>query len=218
MEKKDKKDSTPQVYNENHMENCNVFQGEVYGATFPLPGAQVTINQNYGKGQKPTQDVTSGKVETAEERDKRKLEVMRAITAGFDFSDEQLGYDNNHRKLTNDRIAALFRKCFGIGSYPSATNKTIMDQMWVLLIDKRDKCAKQGGEGFFRQTVLNVIGYYVSCGLISGLPLDLAQAVFKDADRNMAKNISRNMAVANPDSGIVSTLILSAACATPTAL
>ena len=46
MEKKDK----PQVYNENHMENCNVFQGDIYGATFPLPGAQVTINQTYGKG------------------------------------------------------------------------------------------------------------------------------------------------------------------------
>ena len=189
MEKSDK----PQIINENHMENCNVFQGDIYGATFPLPGAQVTINQNYGNGQKPTQDVTSGKEETAEEREKRKLEVMRVITAGFDFTDEQLGYDNNHKKLTNERIAVLFRKCFGIGSYPSATNKAIMDQMWVLLIDKRDKCAKQGGEGFFRQTVLNVIGYFVSCGLISGLPLDLAQAVFKDADRNLAKNISRNI-------------------------
>ena len=189
MEKSDK----PQIINENHMENCNVFQGDIYGATFPLPGAQVTINQNYGKGQKPTQDVTSGKVETAEEREKRKLEVMRVITAGFDFTDEQLGYDNNHKKITNERIAALFRKCFGIGSYPSSTNKVIMEQMWVLLIDKRDKCAKQGGEGFFRQTVLNVIGYFVSCGLISGLPLDLAQAVFKDADRNLAKNISRNI-------------------------
>ena len=163
MEKSDK----PQIINENHMENCNVFQGDIYGATFPLPGAQVTINQNYGKGQKPTQDVTSGKVETAEEREKRKLEVMRVITAGFDFTDEQLGYDNNHKKITNERIAALFRKCFGIGSYPSSTNKVIMEQMWVLLIDKRDKCAKQGGEGFYRQTVLNVIGYYVSCGLIS---------------------------------------------------
>ena len=29
MEKNDK----PQVYNENHMENCNVFQGDVYGAS-----------------------------------------------------------------------------------------------------------------------------------------------------------------------------------------
>ena len=74
MEKKDK----PQVYNENHMENCNVFQGDIYGATFPLPGAQVTIHQNYGKGQKPTQDVTAGRVETAEEREKRKTEVIKA--------------------------------------------------------------------------------------------------------------------------------------------
>ena len=189
MEKSDK----PQIINENHMENCNVFQGDIYGATFPLPGAQVTINQNYGKGLKPTQDVTSGKVETAEEREKRKLEVMRAITAGFDFTDEQLGYDNQHKKITNDRIAILFRKCFGIHSNPTSENKAIMEQMWVLLIDKRDKCAKQGGEGFFRQTVLNVIGYFVSCGLISGLPQDLAQAVFRDADRNLAKNISRNI-------------------------
>ena len=204
----EKKDSTPWIHNENHMENCNVFQGDVYGACFPLPGAQVTINQNYGKGQKPTQDVSSGEVETAEEREKRKLEVMKAITAGFDFTDEQLGYDSHRKKLTNERIAILFRKCFGIGSHPSSTNKAIMDQMWVLLIDKREKCAKQGGEGFFRQTVLNVIGYYVSCGLISGLPLDLARAVFKDADRNMAKNISRNITSNSLPVGLVDMLDL----------
>ncbi len=189
MEKNEK----PQIINENHMENCNVFQGDVYGATFPLPGAQVNINQTYGKGQKPTQDVTDGRVETQEERETRKVEVLKAITAGFSFTDEQLGYDNNHKKLTNERVAILFRKCFGLGSYPTTENKIIMEQMCVLLMDKRDKCAKQGGEGFFRQTVLNVIGYFVSCGLLSGLPLDLAQAVFKDADRNIAKNISRNI-------------------------
>lgn len=204
MEKKD--NNKPQVYNENHMENCNVFQGDVYGATFPLPGAQVTINQNYGKGQKPTQDVTAGRVETAEEREKRKLEVMRAITDKFDFADEQLGRDNQHKRITNERLAVLFRKCFGIGSYPTSENKAIMEQMWVLLMDKRDKCAKQGGEGFFRQTVLNVIGYYVSCGLISGLPLDLAQAVFKDADRNIAKNISRNISSPALPEGLVDVL------------
>ena len=204
----EKKDNTSQVHNENHMENCNVFQGDIYGACFPLPGAQVTINQNYGKGQKPIQDVTAGKVETAEEREKRKLEVMRAITDKFDFTDEQLGYDNNHKRITNERLAVLFRKCFGIGSYPTSENKTVMEQMWVLLIDKRDKCAKQGGEGFFRQTVLNVIGYYVSCGLISGLPLDLAQAVFKDADRNIAKNISRNITSPALPEGLVDMLDL----------
>lgn len=200
------KNNKPQVFNENHMENCNVFQGDVYGATFPLPGAQVTINQTYGKGQKPTQDVTAGRIETQEEREKRKTEVMRSITSGFNFTEDQLGRDNNHKKLTNERIACLFRKCFGIGSYPTAENKRIMDQMWVLLMDKRDKCAKQGGEGFFRQTVLNVIGYFVSCGLISGLPLDLAHAVFKDADRNLAKNISRNISSNALPEGLVDVL------------
>lgn len=204
MEKKD----NPQVYNENHMENCNVFQGDVYGATFPLPGAQVTINQNYGKGQKPTHDVTAGRVETAEERERRKMEVMRQITSGFNFTDEQLGRDNNHKKLTNERMAILFRKCFGIGSYPTSENKVIMEQMWVLLMDKRDKCAKQGSEGFFRQTVLNVIGYFVSCGLLSGLPLDLAKAIFKDADRNLAKNISRNITSNALPEGVVDMLDL----------
>ena len=196
------------MYNENHMENCNVFQGVVYGATFPLPGAQVTINQNYGKGQKPTHDVTAGRVETAEERERRKMEVMRQITSGFNFTDEQLGRDNNHKKLTNERMAILFRKCFGIGSYPTSENKVIMEQMWVLLMDKRDKCAKQGSEGFFRQTVLNVIGYFVSCGLLSGLPLDLAKAVFKDADRNLAKNISRNITSNALPEGMVDVLDL----------
>lgn len=189
MEKNEK----PQVHNENHMENCNVFQGDVYGACFPLPGAQVTINQTYGKGQKPTQDVTAGRVETPEEREKRKVEVMKAITERFDFTDEQLGRDNNRKKLTNERVAILFRKCFGMGSYPTQENKHIMEQMWVLLMDKRDKCAKQGGEGFYRQTVLNVIGYFVSEDILTGLPLDLARAIFKDADRNIAKNISRGI-------------------------
>jgi hypothetical protein len=83
-----------------------------------------------------------------------------------------------------------------------------MEQMWVLLMDKRDKCAKQGSEGFFRQTVLNVIGYFVSCGLLSGLPLDLAKAVFKDADRNIAKNISRNITSTAFPEGMVDVLDL----------
>jgi hypothetical protein len=81
-----------------------------------------------------------------------------------------------------------------------------MEQMWALLMDKRDKCTKQVGEGFFRQTVLNVIGYYVSCGLLVGLPLDLAQAVFKDADRNIAKNISRNITSNSLPEGLVDIL------------
>ena len=102
------------IYNENHMENCNVFQGDIYGATFPLPGANVTINQYYGKGQKPKTEVEEGNVEPAEARERRKLEAIKAITDRFDFNDEMLGYDNRGRRITSDRVAVLFSKCLGI--------------------------------------------------------------------------------------------------------
>lgn len=185
--------SKAEIHNENHMENCNVFQGDIYGATFPLPGAQVTINQFYGKGQKPMQ-TSDGNIETAEDRNKRKSEVIKAITEKFDFKDEQLAYDNNHKKITNDRLANLFRKCFGISyTTPSQQNQLLQEQLWVLLIDDRNKCFKTEGEMFFRQTVLNIIGYFATSGIIMGAPQDLAKAIFKDADSNLAKNIKRNI-------------------------
>lgn len=114
-----------------------------------------------------------------------------AITDKFDFADENLGYDNNRKKITNDRLGILFRKCFGIGSYPSAVNKAIMEQMWVLLIDERERCAKLPSEGFFRQTVLNVIGYFVKKELIFGTQKVVAQGVFKDISEGMTKHIPR---------------------------
>lgn len=181
------------IYNENHMEGCNVFLGDQYGGVFPLPGAQVTINQEFGKGQKPKQEFVEGKVETVEERDKRKAEVMKAITDKFDFVDENLGFDNRHRRITNERLGVLFRKCFGIGSYPSATNKAVMEQLWVLLIDDRNQCTKMPGEDFFRQTVLNIIGYFVGEEIVCGMPRVIARSIFKDADTNIAKNVSRGV-------------------------
>lgn len=194
------------IINENHMQNCNVFQGDIYGACFPLPGAQVTIEHHYGNGQKPTSDVTKGEVEWADEREKRKNQVMKAITSQFDFSTQQLGRDSKNKRITNERLAMLFRKCFGISSYPTSKDRQIMEEMWSLLIDKRDKCAKMGGEDFFRQTVLNVIGYFKSCGLLAGTPLDLARACFKDADVSMARNIERNITSKSFPEGTVDVL------------
>lgn len=177
----------------NHNENCNVFTGPVYGASFPLPGSQVTINQYYDR-KINKEEKKEGNIETAEEREKRKKIVMKAITAKFNFKDEQLAYDKNHKKITNDRLANLFRKCFGISyTTPSQQNQLLQEQLWVLLIDDRNQCFKTEGEMFFRQTVLNIIGYFANRGIIMGTPQDLAKAIFKDADSNLAKNIKRNI-------------------------
>ncbi len=173
------------------MENCNVIQGDQYGGIFPLPGAQVTINQQFGKGQKHKQEVTDGKVETAEDREKRKAEVMKTITEAFDFGDEQLGRDNKRKPITNERLATLFRKCFGISSYPTQANKVIIEQLWTLLMDERNQCPKDAKLGYIPQTVLNIIGYFKQRDLVSGTRMALAQSVYKNADSNMARNIER---------------------------
>lgn len=191
MDTQNKKQENERPSIVNHMTNCNVIQGDQYGGVFPLPGAQVTINQQFGKGQKPKQEVAEGKVESADEREKRKTEIMRTITEAFDFSDEQLGRDNKRKPITNNRLAVLFRKCFGMSSYPTAANKVIIEQLWTLLIDERNQCPKDAKLGYIPQTVLNIIGYFKQRDLVSGTRMVLAQSVYKDADSNMARNIER---------------------------
>lgn len=184
------------VVNFNEMKDCNVFQGDSYGGIFPLPGAQVTITQNYGQqGKKPT-DATmiEGKVESKEERENRKSKIIEEIISKFDFSEEQLGYDNNRKKLTNEKIAILFAQIFGLrGAHPSSNSQTLVEQLWCILIDERNQCSKRAGEDYFRQTVLNILGYFVSNGLLSGMPRDLARSVFPETDTNEAKNVTRGI-------------------------
>lgn len=187
---------------ENHMENCNVFMGDSYGGVFPLPGAQVTVNQyldpkkmKNGSGQN-----IDGKVEAADDRDKRKTEVMKAITGKFRFEDCMLCLDNQKKKITNDRLASLFRNCFGMSyTRPCQDYRDIQEQLWVLLIDERNQCSKENGEGFFRQTVLNVIGYFMLNGLLNGMPMKVAQCIFPDIDQNKTKNLKRAIPESFPE-------------------
>jgi len=183
----------------NHNENCNVFTGPVYGASFPLPGSQVTIHQYHG-GKKPKEFTEEGKVESAEDREKRKVEVLKSITDKFDFESGQLGYDNQRKHITNERLAILFRRCFGMGgAYPTQTNRLIQEQLWVLLMDERNQCNKEAGEGFYRQTVLNVLGHFRQNEILCGGKNELMQVVFPGANTNLAKNIERGIPTSFPD-------------------
>ena len=188
---------------ENHFEagsmtNCNVFTGTVNGGVFPLPGSQSIINNFYGgekSQQQSTEKETTSEVheETPEERAKRKENVMSTITALFDFDDQVFCRDNNGNRVTNERLATLFRRCFGFGAYPSKELTSVIDNLWMLLIDKRNQCSKNPNEDYFRQTVLNVLGYYKEKGIVCGNKLELARFVFKDADDSLAKNIERGI-------------------------
>ena len=182
---------------ENHFEagsmtGCNVFTGTVNGGVFPLPGSQPIIHNFYG-GEKPQQQQAAEEVtpvevqeETPEERAKRKEIVMNAITALFDFDDKFFYKDDNGNRITNERLAILFRRCFGLGAHPSKELLSVIDTLWRLLINKRNQCFKNPNEDFFRQTVLNVIGYFREKGIICGNKLDIARCVFKNADDSLA--------------------------------
>lgn len=191
-------DEKIKIENYNTMTNCNVFTGPVYGGVFPLPGSQPVINNFYGKEEPtPKEKEKSVPVETQENspeaRTQRKEAVLKSIVERFDFDDSMLRRDNNRKCITNDRLSLLFKRCFGIGAHPTRENMAIMETLWTLLADKRDKCTKCPNEDFFRQTVLNVLGYFRIKGVICGTSLNLTRAVFKDADANLAKNIERNI-------------------------
>lgn len=181
------------IINHNEMHNCNVFLGDSYGGIFPLPGAQVTINQGLGN-KKANNDVKEGRVESKEERDARKRRVISIIGKLMNFPKEMLGIDNNGKKVTNERLNVLFARCLGMSSIPPKSEYIpTMEVLWTLLIDERNQCAKVGGEEFFEQTVLNIIGYYVQSGLITGMPQKIAQCLFPHCDANTAKNVSRGI-------------------------
>ncbi len=190
---------------ENHFEagsmtGCNVFTGTVNGGVFPLPGSQPTIN-NFYDGEKPQQQQTVETVtpevevqeETPEERAKRKESVMNSITALFDFEDKVLCKDDNGNRITNERLAILFRRSFGFGAHPSKELMSVIDTLWILLIDKRNQCFKHPDEDYFRQTVLNILGYYQKKGLISCNKSDILHTIYMEADESLAKNIERGI-------------------------
>ena len=182
----------PKIVNNNEMHNCNVFLGDSYGGIFPLPGAEVHITQNLGPQKKSTQ--VSGETETKEARKLRKETVLTAIGKRMFFEPRMLGYDENGKRITNERIETLLRRCLGMGTIPPKdSHRSVMEQVWVLMMDERNQCHKEAGEPYFRQTVLNIIGYFVEKELICGSPLDIARCVFSDADVSLAKNVSRGI-------------------------
>lgn len=178
-----------------------VEQKMLDASIFPLYGRQVNVNQYHDPVQMKNGDRQhkSGKSETLEDRNRRKSEVLKDITGRFGFDDGMLCYDAKRKKISNERIAILFRKCFGIGSYPTKKNKNIQESLWILLIDERNQCAKENGEGFYRQTVLNIVGYFMVSGVLNGMPQKVAQCIFPDIDSNKVKNLKRAIPESFPE-------------------
>ena len=194
---KDYKNDHAQVVNHNEMHNCNVFNGDIYGGNFPLPGGQVIINQILDPKQmkKQMQEQAQNTRESAENRDEKRKKVMEDIIRRFDFSPEQLASDRKGKPITNEHLGITFAQVFGLRTAHTPLEKIeLVEQLWSLLTESRKQCYKEKNEDFFRQTVLNILGYFKDAGVINGLPHSLAQSVFPDISPNLARNISRGTA------------------------
>ena len=194
----DKNNDKGNIVNNNHMENCNVFMGNVYYANFPLPGSQVTVNNFPDKQQRQPHDTPHPAPGARQEHKERKEKAMADILSNFHFEDNMLAYDRRGKKITNERLRYLLRLCLGMTDIrPSESFRNTQEQLWTMLIDKRTRCAKVNGEDFYRQTLLNVVGYFISSGLLGGKPLDVAKCIFPDfdskSDGGMLKNLSRGI-------------------------
>ena len=191
---KDYKNDRAQVVNHNEMHNCNVFNGDIYEGYFPLPGGQVIINQILDPKQmkKQMQEQAQNTSESAEQRDEKRKKVMEDIIRRFDFSPEQLKTDNKGKPITNEHLGIAFAQVFGLrAAHTPLEKRELVEQLWSLLTESRKQCYKEKNEDFFRQTVLNILGYFKDAGVINGLPQSLAQSVFPDISSNESRNIRR---------------------------
>lgn len=186
-------ESKPTIVNHNEMHNCNVLTGPVYGACFPLPGAQVTINQ-YADAKGKMKQEASGPIEPVEARSKRKEEAMRDMFRKIENLEEgMLGYTNAGRRITHAQVSVLLHKCLGLGNVPSKKEyMRIQESLWTILIDKRTRCTKDGNELYYPQTYLNIIGYLREKEIIVNVqPKKLLNTLYPKAEQNLVENIKR---------------------------
>lgn len=139
---------------------------------------------------KKDQKVNRG--ETPEQRAKRRDKQLNAITAKFNFSDLQMGVDKKGNKISPEKVKQLFKKCFGTGN-PGSNIKPYLDYMCAMLIDKRNQCKMLPEEGYNRQTVLNVLGYFLKKNILVGKPDEIINIVFSDAKGGICRNLLRGL-------------------------
>ena len=187
-------ESQPTIVNHNEMHNCNVFNGNVYNATFPLPGAQVTINQyaTDSIGGKPKQD-TQGPIEPAEERTKRKEEAINNMYRKLEnLEDGMLGYTNQGERITHAQMSLLLHKCLGMHSTPPKQEfMPIQETLWTILIDARNRCSKDPKDLYFPQTFLNIVGYLRKQQIIvNAQPTQLLGILYPNLRKNEIKKLA----------------------------
>ena len=191
------KDKTVQ---EIKMENCNVFMGDSYGGIFPLPGAQVTVNQ-YADGQAQPAQTTEGATEPTNERMARKQAAINDMCRRLEnIEQNMIGYDNTGKQLDYIHLTTFMRKSLGMLEQGNKEEfLSVQERIWSILIDRRDKCHKDPKDLYYSQTYLGLVGHLIEKEVISGKPQKILDCLYEKNDQSMIKNLKRGIVSAFPE-------------------
>lgn len=183
------------------MENCNVLMGNSYGGIFPLPGAHVTVNQYANEEKGEPQQTIEGPNESVDERERRKKDAMQDMCSKLDnLHEEMLGYMHNGNRISYAQLRVLMLKILGMIERGSKQDfAAIQEGIWVILIDKRDKCHKDPKYLYFSQTFLGIVGYLCEQKVINGGIQDILNCLFHKPEASMRKCIERGIVSAFPE-------------------
>ncbi len=132
-------------------------------------------------------------METTEERLARKKAALAEMCDRlYNLEPSMLGCGPSQQPVSYTQLAQLLGHCLGMGEMEHKEEFALVQEaIWVMLIDKRDKCHKDPQDLYFHQTFLNLIAYFRVKGIINGKPTKLFNILCPKADKGIAKNVDR---------------------------
>lgn len=131
--------------------------------------------------------------ESAEARAARKKAAINQMCDKlFNLEPDMLGYTQEQKRMTYIQLSELLHKCLGMDETAVNDNfVAIQETIWVMLIDKRDKCHKDPQDLYFHQTFLNIISYLRVKEVINAKVTKLFNILCPKVDKALAKNLDR---------------------------
>ena len=142
-----------------------------------------------------------GSAETANERLLRKQTAINDMCRRLEnLEHDMIGCDNAGQQLDYIHLTTFMRQVLGMTEqdYPQEF-LTVQENLWIILIDRREKCHKDPKDLYYSQTYLGLVGHLIEKEIISGKPQKIMDCLYEKSDQGMVKNLKRGVVSAFPE-------------------
>ena len=139
--------------------------------------------------------------ETVEQRQARKLTATDDMCRRLEnLEPSMLGNDLKGQPITYSHLTTLLRQ--GLGMHEQKDNQdflSLQEDLWTIMIDRRDKCHKDPKDLYYSQTYLGIVGHFVKQKLINGKAQKILDCLYDSNDQSMVKNLKRGIVPTFPE-------------------